>query len=468
MTARKNRIFPLLVITGIILILLILGFLWFFTPHTSPKDEDLDRLTGESYSAVFLSMYDISSYSEEDFAVYRGLTTVKYDAAIPDLKTLDRYLKAAFSSPNHLEEIYLGLDPAALFAGSKDLAAELRETLLFYAGDHPECTFEIMLPYPSLEKVKKETAQALEKDRAAYTEFAELFAGFSNCRLFYVGGEEWLIANPANYIGEDAVNAHTAGKLFLLTFCDGAYETNAASVGELIDRRNALLSKKYTDADLSDRTYVFFGDSIFGNYTGSTSVPGVINGLSGAKVYNLAKGGATGADYHDAPANFAAMAQAFKDGDTEFLAGEQCASELAAFLADAPEGDLCFVINFGLNDYFNGTPLTGERSYEEGLVKGIQILQEARPDADILLAAPTFCATFSNGTEINSSEGGVLRDYADKALEIAEELHIRAVDPYAELGVNEANSEDYLADETHFNEAGRFLFGEYLTEKLAE
>lgn len=72
-------------------------------------------------------------------------------------------------------------------------------------------------------------------------------------------------------------------------------------------------------------------------------------------------------------------------------------TSLEAYLNDDHRGRrLCFVINYGLNDYFSGYAVDDPEdpydtvTYCGALRTGIRSLQEAYPDALILLAAPNY------------------------------------------------------------------------------
>ena len=61
----------------ILLVTAIIAGVFLINRELAEEEEDpILRLTGEEYDAFFASMYDISNYSEEDFAHYRGLQTL--------------------------------------------------------------------------------------------------------------------------------------------------------------------------------------------------------------------------------------------------------------------------------------------------------------------------------------------------------------------------------------------------------
>ena len=230
---------------------------------------------------------------------------------------------------------------------------------------------------------------------------------------------------------------------------------------------------------MSDLSVVFFGDSVIGNYTGSFSIPGVVNGFSGAHVYNCAQGGATASkdpatDDPAAAMSFVIAVDTFLKQDPTVLREDTVyRTSLEAYLNDDHRGRrLCFVINYGLNDYFSGYAVDDPEdpydtvTYCGALRTGIRSLQEAYPDALILLAAPNYITFFENGTELHGEAGSTLTAYVQGAADVADQMGIPFYDTYHRLGVTEDNAADYLADAVHLNEEGRFLFGTALIATL--
>ena len=138
--------------------------------------------------------------------------------------------------------------------------------------------------------------------------------------------------------------------------------------------------------------------------------------------------------------------------------------------AKAPD---CFVINYGINDYYDGLAVSSEDPYDISTYAGalrtaVQTLREAYNDIPIILQTPIFTTYFSNGTERNSAQGGVLEDYVNAVLTLGEELQVIVLNNYTELGINKDNQANFLLDGCHPNEQGRFLMGTKLIEKLQD
>lgn len=105
-------------------------------------------------------------------------------------------------------------------------------------------------------------------------------------------------------------------------------------------------------------------------------------------------------------------------------------------------------------------------SYAGALRTGISTLKEAYPDAEILVLAPTYTAGFSGGTERNSEVGGILTDYVDATVRVAEVMGVHCINNYADSGINPDNQAQYLADGCHPNETGAFLLGNRIIEYM--
>ena len=105
-------------------------------------------------------------------------------------------------------------------------------------------------------------------------------------------------------------------------------------------------------------------------------------------------------------------------------------------------------------------------TYQGALRAGIKKLQEAYPETQILLMTPNF-TTYSECGKVQISEvGGVLEEYVEAVLSLAEECEVNVLDNYHELPITLENWKKYLADGCHLNERGRFLVGKRIAQKL--
>lgn len=456
-----------------------------FTDHSPEKAEDFSRMGTEEYQAIFVSMYPIDNFAEEDFGAYAGVPTIKAQHTAKDLPQVSGYLKKAFASGNGITHIYLGLEPEQIWADCKEeeagLKKHLQKNLLDFAKEHPEVSFDILLPFSSLKDWLEKDLQERNKIQESYFHLLAELEGYANVRAYFIGAAHWLVANPGNYQegSTDIVNEVIAQKIMMYVFCDGEYvitSTNAHTLFGMLDELIAEEEKSpHVYPDLSEWCIVFFGDSIIGNYTGSFSVPGVVEGLSGADAYNCAIGGSPAVFEPEENGNSPGIPDFLaQDADAVLEGNENYRKELLAYLERNHEGQkLCFVLNYGLNDYFNGYALDNEEnpydgaSYGGALRADVKALKEAYPDAHIILSAPNYTSYFEHGQEIQSENGGKLTDYVETAGKVAEEMGLPFLNNYADLGINIDNFDDYLADGCHLNEEGRFLMAERLIELIA-
>lgn len=440
------------------------------------KQQYLDRLSTEAYDSLFFSMYSVSNYSEEDFLTHRGLTTPISPYVISDLDEISEFLDTALISGNELSTVYLGLDPYAIWTSCKENQDNwdtgLAQHLIAYIDAYPEITFEVLLPYPAMEYWTDAKDEKINTILTTYRTLIYSLAPYSNVYTFFAGGEHWLIANPGNYESDFNTNYNVSKHLMLTTFCDGDLRITDIDADIVFDNFKTMIQEAKTSPivypDLSKWQIVFLGDSIIGNYKGSASIPGVVNGLTDASVYNFAIGGTPATQNNESNNTFIPVVNQFLSGelimtqdDTTFTRGTDSNSRL------------CFVIHYGLNDYFTGQPITNpddpydSYTYSGALRTGIRQLQAAYPDATIVLITPPFCSYFSNGTEINSDVGGTLAEYAVSVIQVAQEMNVDYLNNYTDLGINADNHTDYLADGCHLNETGRFLAATHIIEYLS-
>lgn len=466
---------------GVLLVIAVFLYL-FIGSGQLQKLRDLRRFSKAGYNGAFLSMYDISAYNEDDFTVYRGVPTVKAGYTIQKWSDFSQYLAEIFSSDNTVTNIYLGVDPMILWERSErdetKWTEDLERYLLPYVTANPEVSYEILLPAFSLQYWAGLEPAQMSEHLEVFKRFIEDMYAYENVSVYFMGGERWLIANPGNYLKNGQTNSDVSRKMFLHVFCDHNYQITPENASVLLERLYSQVEQEWEEPaeypDLSQWCIVFFGDSVLAYYQGSYSMSGVVGSLSGAQVYNCGEGGIAASGNPAEGLNFNSMANRFLNQDTvglneksNFVLG------LKDFMQESHKGKkYCFVIEYGLNDYFSGRPVENSENpydvetYAGALRSGILALQASYPDAEILVLAPTYTASFSGGTEINSDMGGVLTDYVDAALQVAKEMGVYHMNNYADSGINADNHEQYLADQTHPNETGAFLLGTEIVEYM--
>ncbi|MBQ7766622.1 MAG: SGNH/GDSL hydrolase family protein [Lachnospiraceae bacterium] len=443
-----------------IILIIVLVFIIYVYLQVRP---DLKRLAGETYDTVFMSMYPIDNYYEEDYKTYRGMTTVKCEYEIPNTKMMQLYMRQINNSSNAVTTIYLGVDPQK--TNNADIAQMIQE--------NPTIMYEIVLFHPQIQYWTSMNETECGKVIDKYQKFYESVYTLPNARVYFFGNEEWLVCNPANYEAENLTNISVSLRLMCVSDYKHKYLLQPEKVQDCMDDMRQLIST-YRDepivyADGSGYDIVFLGDSIFGNYTDSMSIPGVVNGLTNANTYNCSIGGQCATTVWGRFLSANVVADALITGDLSALPKEHHIYEdCYNFVNRDGNRKVMFIINLGLNDYFEGCALCGddEKSFEGAMRSIIQKIREAYPDAEIVICTPNFTIQCDYGRQIMGENGGVLKDYADIINKVAEEMDIDVIDNYNELPISEENWNELLSDGCHFNEEGRFLFGSKIAQKI--
>lgn len=465
-TLRARRLIGSFIIAALVALAAFLFFRLFVVP--AEQREDYKNIASAEYDTVFLSMYPSDHYHEEDFAHYRAMTLFKASYCIPGPSVLNKYMKRIARSGNTVTTVYLGIRP--------DLISP--EELEQMAALYPSVTFEAILAYPSAEYWKQLSSDDYDELLSAYCAYLAAAPRMAGMNFYFYAAEEWLIANPANY--EDPWQLNEALSLTVMLHSDRAHEylvteQNAESAaGKLSELTLRLRTAAPDYPDLSGHHLIFFGDSVIGNYTDSSSIPGVVAGLTGAVVYNCGYGGNSAAMGKNCTISLPGIVEAFFQGDLSVLPPDaQVYQGIRSYLDNPPqEGSVpCFIINYGLNDYFSGYPLASGDPYSIATYCGairtaVQSIRSYAPDAQIILCSPTFSSLFQDGTQLHSEVGGRLVDYVDAVVSLSCELDTDLLDNYHDLGISHENQGEYLEDQVHPNARCRFLIGGRIIELI--
>lgn len=493
---RRQAIKAIHIIIIILIILFNIPVLYFYF-HTmrytsdETRRSDITQVNSVNPECLLISMLPPENFSAEDFEYYRGTSTIKASHRFENLYDIQDFLSEIESYPS---DVYLAFDPDAissLYGYHASLYSRVySDTLLSVIREHNDTTYEVLLPYYSLEYWK--SLSDAEKDHVitAYRDFMNIFYSEPNVTIYFAGAEEWLISNPGNYETEISCNEAVTRKIVALTFSNPSYiltlenmEDKFSIIRTMADDISSVPLLSEYDltfcTDLSDMDIVFFGDSVIGNFTDSTSIPGVVAGLSGANVYNLGVGGTTATFNEDPDAlELGTIVEAFINRDSSrFSDNQQAKYGIEEYTADHADGTMhptCFIISYGLNDYFAGMPIDipwadGEVTCYTGAFRSAAAhLREAYPDCHIILMTPTYCSYYNDGTVPQSPEGGALIDYVNAVCSVADEIGVGYIDNYSELGFDRYNFETYLSDGCHPNELGRYVMGRHILQYLSE
>ncbi len=447
--------------------------------NDAQRKADLAALNSQNYDALFLSMSAPGAFDTGAFDYFRATPALGAKHAPENLGDIGEYLKTAFLANPGLSSVYLVLDPWAvnrLYGNHASLyGKDYAKYLTDFCQDNPQTSFELLLPYYSLEYLRSLSDQALDEVVTSLRNMVNLCAPYENVTLYFLGDQEWLIANPGNYEAYNVCNTGVTSSILAFTFQDDRYALTTENMEERLARLTELTGAPAASyPDYSHCSIVFFGDSVIGNYQGSLSVPGAVQGLSGAKAYNIGLGGSSACGSTDPEAHtLNTLVDAFLKKDAEAFAQDAVpALGIRDFWAGHPE-KLCFVLHFGLNDYFAGMRISSENPYDpytyEGSIRlAVARLRETFPDCLIILSSPNFTSYYGNGTEKNSDVGGVLADYADALAALAQELQTDFLDNYRTLPVTAENHGLYLEDGCHPNVSLRYIYGQHFVQKLSE
>ncbi len=241
---------------------------------------------------------------------------------------------------------------------------------------------------------------------------------------------------------------------------------------------------------------VMMGDSILGECRDESSVSARLAQLLGEPVFNGALGGTcmgrTDTEmrlaYTKDCLSMQAFSQSIVTGDfgiqqtvrsREAATGyfEETINEMEQI--DFASVEL-LIIGHGINDYHAGTPIyNGEDPYDAYTFTGalrstIKTLRDKYPDMRILLlTSPYSWYPYNDAYELTCENynlgGGLLEDYVNAEIGVAESMGVEVIDLYHDFYPHEQWSdwEIYTRDGLHPNEEGRKLIAEKIYEYLS-
>ncbi len=459
---KTKKIFVPIVILSVLF--LSIGIVFIFYPPD--KIKDIQALSQKTYDSAFISMYPIDSFSSDSFLKYRGLNTYVTSHTARTISELNFYMNLIFASENTINTVYIGLCPPN---AEDDVAmAKALEDILSYITAYPTVTFEILLPSPSMEEWISYKDEDIVSILNTYKYVTFCMAPHTNVLCFFPGGEEWLIKNTSNYAENCGFNSIISEKILCTAFCDRSHQINASNSEQILNNLlQMIIMEKTTPSvfpDCSDKSIVFFGDSIFGNQNGSYSVPGVIHNFTNARVYNYAVGGTSAIDIEADTAED----NSFSDILDAFLSQKAFPTRDNTFFPydafDSESSNLLFVINYGYNDYLF---CASTDEYYVALTTEIERLKTAYPNAAFLLISPYQCIYSGSGVADPNESNLFVSDYAKEAAQVAVEQNISYLDIDSVLNLTMENHQDYFSDKCHYNEYGRFWLGQTILSVLA-
>lgn len=250
------------------------------------------------------------------------------------------------------------------------------------------------------------------------------------------------------------------------------------------------------DADTGYRV-VCLGDSILGNVRDETSVTSVMEKELGYQVFNGCFGGTCASlsnpthrrTFYEDSMNLVSVVDSIVRGDYSIQYYDIAANNYKLpYFYDAMKGfeDVDFdkaeiiFLEHGVNDYSAGRPLDNKDdpydtyTYGGALRYSIKELSKAFPEARIVLVTPTYCyfvdymGEWAGDCTTENYGFGVLEDYVDLQLSIAEEFGLDIIDDYHCIGINADTAKTYTMDGIHLNEEGRILLARTLAKFTKE
>ena len=239
---------------------------------------------------------------------------------------------------------------------------------------------------------------------------------------------------------------------------------------------------------------VTFGDSIFGEVRDETAIPALLEQLTGMTVFNSAMGGTCAAkttedrrlDYLTGSLSMVELSRSVYAGDFAVQQSGNFRDHMMEYFAEVIDGlekvDFesveIVLIQHGINDYHAGVPIGNpenaddEYTYLGALRMAVETLRKTNPNMRIVLITPpyTWYPHVGLTCEQRDNGGGVLEDYVNAEIALAEELGLEIIDLYHDFLPNE-NLEDYVIytrDGLHPNEAGRMFWAEKIARELVK
>ena len=237
-------------------------------------------------------------------------------------------------------------------------------------------------------------------------------------------------------------------------------------------RSRRLRSRKSRKSSLKCRhktgcRLFFLGDSILDGYRNETGIAYLTGVYCDADVYNLAMGGTTAALSTYESAVYEEWNSRCLQGvvhaicgniDSEILNGYQAGEVFPT--CDFSNTDY-FVIEYGMNDFLSGVPLSDEDdtfdeyTYAGALRIAIQQLRGNFPDATIVLCSPNYAqfwgkdgSYLGDGNMVNNG-GGALVEYHRVCGNVSADMNTLFLNGYEGIGLDAYTADEYLEDGIH-------------------
>ena len=437
----------------------------------SAQQIDLKIFDKGDYDCAFVSMYTTEGFLESEYETFRGFHIYKNQFEIKDETVFRNYLDHILSSEKELKCLYLGVLP-------ERLGADLIED---YAVSYPEIAFEVLPAYYDISDWQGLNQKNREKRMKAYRELCRKSLCYDNVRVYNYFGTEWLITNPMNYQKGLLLDPGVASTVMLTADYLQDYVITQDNLDTTFQELQRLINEWDPDSfpDLSDWNLVFLGDSIFGNYRDGTSIPHVIEGLTGADTYNLGIGATVAVPVDFCEFHLGKMIDLLEK--REYCRVEEGISyplrktldavnlDLQRFYEEKKDGPTVFFLHYGFNEYMTNVPVDGPVGFYSALKDQIARLKKLFPDAEVIVLVPNRMTVFEEGTRITGENPCTFADYAAAIVKLDEINGVSVINNY-DVFLNDRGEimTDCLDDGLHPGVKGRYLLGRNIARHLSE
>ena len=460
--------------------------------HTEgrPKSEAIERIAKyDFYGSIpafsgpaFIAYTFDSNITDEVFTTYFGYDKFDIPKPIRSIRIMKEYISGTLeecSDDDFPSYVVLGIDPYAAFRQScsdRELYLHNLDFIGDMASSHPASLFFVILPEDHAYRWNSLTEDKKADVRLSYILLVRHLADNLNIRFFYYSLEEWVLysecireSGAGSPIRED-IYEH----LLALDVSDPDYgfqmtkDTVNSLMDSMLEMADSYSEVRDSYADLTGKKVLFLGDSIFGNFRDETSVPAFFRDMTGAKVYNLGRGGmdsvgvvnpasgmGTAFSYLMGQADRESFDRVFSDSDS-YGAFRLAATDLAG----TDGKDSVFIVEYGLNDYFNGVSVD---DYRKALEKIVSDIKGSYPAAQILILSPGYIHMYNDGEMSLSEHSSPLQDYRDAAREVSGSNGCGFLSQTDDFGFTQEETGTYLLpDYVHYNEIGRYRLAQGL------
>ena len=251
------------------------------------------------------------------------------------------------------------------------------------------------------------------------------------------------------------------------------------------EHEQIITEEDQTEPQGNELQLVFLGDSIFDNNRDGTGIPYLTAVQCNADVYNLAIGGTTATirptesaenEKWESRGLMGVVKAMQKIIPTDIFVGTRTKEIL-----DNPDIDFTktdyFIIEYGINDYFEGTPISNldepysVYNYVGALRCAISELRDLAPDCTIVICPPHYCMFYNGDRYVGDSNVtdkgfGTLRDYMEICEYVAGENNTLFLNTYYDLGIDGYTADEYLEDGIHLTAEGRQIYADALAKMI--